>query len=314
MPSVNPICVGLVERIGLDDALITHKIYSGGEETTHKVTLSIPDHQTGLNEVKSLLTNPDFSVIKNTDDIKAVGHRIVHGGNYFSNTTIITPEVKVKIKETFQLAPLHNPSGYVGIEVAEKIFKNAAQIAVFDTAFHQTMPPHAFRFAIPETYYTDFSIRSYGFHGTSHKYVSAQANAYLGKTESKIISIHLGNGCSITAIKNGESIDTSMGFGPLSGLIMGTRTGDIDPTISFYLVNTLGYTIEQVSNLFNKQSGMLGLTGYSDMRDIIKAMNEGDQAAKLAYDMYAYRIKKYIGSYAAALNGIDAIIFTAGVG
>jgi acetate kinase len=314
MPSVDPICIGLVERIGLDEGVITHKTYIEGEEKIHKFTLGIPDHETGLNEVSALLINDDFGVIKDTNDITAVGHRIVHGGDFFSTTTIVSPEVKEKIKETFQLAPLHNPSGYRGIEVAEKIFKNATQVAVFDTAFHQTMPSHAYRFALPESYYTDFNIRSYGFHGTSHKYVSAQANAYLGKTESKIISIHLGNGCSITAIKNGESIDTSMGFGPLSGLIMGTRTGDIDPTISFYLVNTLGYTIEQISNLFNKQSGMLGLTGYSDMRDIIKAMNNGDQAAKLAYDMYAYRIKKYIGSYAAALNGIDAVIFTAGVG
>jgi len=314
MPSVDPVCVGLVERIGINEGVITHKTYIEGQEKIYKFTLGIPDHEAGLNEVSALLINDKFGVIKNTEDITAVGHRIVHGGDFFSTTTIVSAEVKEKIKETFQLAPLHNPSGYRGIEVAEKIFKNAAQVAVFDTAFHQTMPSHAYRFAIPESYYTDFNIRSYGFHGTSHKYVSAQANAYLGKTESKIISIHLGNGCSITAIKNGESIDTSMGFGPLSGLIMGTRTGDIDPTISFYLVNTLGYTIEQVSNLFNKQSGMLGLTGYSDMRDIIKAMNEGDQAAKLAYDMYAYRIKKYIGSYAAAMNGIDAIIFTAGVG
>jgi len=314
MPSANPVCVGLVERIGLEDALIIHKTYVEGEEKVHQFALTIPDHETGLNEVSSLLVNPEFGVLQNTDDIAGVGHRIVHGGDFFSSTTIITPEVKEKIKETFQLAPLHNPSAYRGIEVAENIFTNAIQVAVFDTAFHQTMPPQAYRFAIPELYYTDFNIRSYGFHGTSHKYVSAQANAYLNKIDSKIISIHLGNGCSITAIKNGESIDTSMGFGPLSGLIMGTRTGDIDPTIIFYLVNTLGYTVEQVSNLVNKQSGMLGLTGYSDMRDITKAIKEGNQAAKLAYDMYAYRIKKYIGSYTAILNGIDAVIFTAGVG
>jgi len=314
MPSTSPICVGLVERIGLDDAVIIHKIYNNGEEETLKFTLDIPDHETGLNEVNALLTNPEFGVIQDTSEITAVGHRIVHGGEFFSTTTIITPEVKEELKKTFQLAPLHNPSGYRGIEVAEKIFIYATQVAVFDTAFHQTMPPQAYRFALPNSYYTDYNIRSYGFHGTSHKYVSEQANNYLGKTDTKLISIHLGNGCSITAIKDGQSIDTSMGFGPLSGLIMGTRTGDIDPTVVFYLVNTLGYTIEQVSNLVNKQSGMLGLTGYSDMRDITKAINEGDENAKLAYDMYAYRIKKFIGSYAAALNGIDAIIFTAGVG
>ncbi|KGO84865.1 acetate kinase [Flavobacterium rivuli WB 3.3-2 = DSM 21788] len=314
MPSTSPICVGLVERIGLDDAVIIHKIYNNGEEETLKFTLDIPDHETGLNEVNALLTNPEFGVIQDTAEITAVGHRIVHGGEFFSTTTIITPEVKEELKKTFQLAPLHNPSGYRGIEVAEKIFTNATQVAVFDTAFHQTMPPQAYRFALPNSYYTDYNIRSYGFHGTSHKYVSEQANDYLGKSDTKLISIHLGNGCSITAIKDGQSIDTSMGFGPLSGLIMGTRTGDIDPTIVFYLVNTLGYDVEQVSNLLNKRSGMFGLTGYSDMRDITKAINEGDENAKLAYDMYAYRIKKFIGSYAAALNGIDAIIFTAGVG
>ena len=314
MPSTSPICVGLVERIGLDDAVIIHKIYNNSEEETLKFTLDIPDHETGLNEVNALLTNPEFGVIQDTAEITAVGHRIVHGGEFFSTTTIITPEVKEELKKTFQLAPLHNPSGYRGIEVAEKIFTNATQVAVFDTAFHQTMPPQAYRFALPNSYYTDYNIRSYGFHGTSHKYVSEQANGYLGKADTKLISIHLGNGCSITAIKDGQSIDTSMGFGPLSGLIMGTRTGDIDPTIVFYLVNTLGYDIEQVSNLLNKRSGMFGLTGYSDMRDITKAINEGDENAKLAYDMYAYRIKKFIGSYAAALNGIDAIIFTAGVG
>jgi acetate kinase len=314
MPSTTPICVGLVERIGLDEAVITHKIFNGDEEETMKFTLDIPDHEAGLDEVNKLLTHVDFGVIKDTNEIAAVGHRIVHGGEFFSTTTIITPEVKEELKKTFQLAPLHNPSGYRGIEVAEKIFENATQVAVFDTAFHQTMPEHSYRFALPTSYYKDYNIRSYGFHGTSHKYVSEQANSYLGKTDTNLISIHLGNGCSITAIRNGQSVDTSMGFGPLSGLIMGTRTGDIDPTIIFYLVNSLGYDIEQVSNLMNKRSGMLGLTGFSDMRDITKAINEGDAEAKLAYDMYAYRIKKYIGSYAAALNGIDVIIFTAGVG
>jgi len=313
MPSTQPVCTGLVERIGQDGATITHKTFAG-KETANTFSFDIPDHATGLKKVNELLTDSEFGVIKNTDEITVVGHRIVHGGEAFSTTTVITPEVKEELKKTFQLAPLHNPPGYLGVEVAEKIFKNAAQVAVFDTAFHQTMPAHAYRFALPNMYYTDHNIRSYGFHGTSHKYVSEQANAYLGEADSKLISIHLGNGCSITAIKNGQSVDTSMGFGPLSGLIMGTRTGDIDPTVVFYLVNTLGYNIEQVSNLLNKQSGMLGLTGYSDMRDITKAMNEGDENAKLAYNLYAYRIKKYIGSYTAALNGLDAIIFTAGVG
>jgi acetate kinase len=314
MPSTSPICVGLIERVGYGDATITHKTYINGEEKVINETMPIPDYETGLNEVNRLLTDPEIGVIKNTSDITAVGHRIVHGGERFTELTEITPEVKEELKQTFQLAPLHNPSAYKGIEVAEQIFTNATQLAVFDTAFHQTRPAKAYRFALPQSYYTEHHIRGYGFHGTSHKYVSEQAIAYLRKPDAKIISIHLGNGCSMTAIQNGQSLDTSMGFGPLSGLIMGTRTGDIDPTVIFYLVNELGYDINRVSDLVNKQSGMLGLTGFSDMRDITKAIEAGDGNAKLAYDMYAYRIKKFIGSYAAVLNGIDAIIFTAGVG
>jgi len=314
MPSTKPICSGLVERIGLEEGIITHKTFIGGEEKTFKYNLEIHDHEAGLKEVNALLIDKKNGVIENADEIKAVGHRIVHGGEAFTEPTVITPEVKEKLKLTFQLAPLHNPAGYRGIEVAEKIFKAATQIAVFDTAFHQTMPPEAYRFAIPNSYYKDYNIRTYGFHGTSHKYVSHQAEVFLNKKGLKLISIHLGNGCSMAAIDDGKSIDTSMGFGPLSGLIMGTRSGDIDATVIFYLVNQLGYDIDQVSTLLNKRSGMLGLTGFSDMRDITKAMNEGDANAKLAYDMYAYRIKKFIGAYAAALNGLDAIIFTAGVG
>ncbi len=314
MPSSSAVCSGVVERIGLEDATITHKTYTDGIEKIFRYTLDIPDHEAGLKQVNSLLTDGKIGVIKDTDDVKSVGHRIVHGGNTFSAPTIITADVKEKLKGTFQLAPLHNPASYRGIEVAERIFSKAVQIAVFDTAFHQTMPPEAYRFALPNSYYTDYNIRVYGFHGTSHKYVTQQAGIYLNRSNLKLISIHLGNGCSITAINNGQSVDTSMGFGPLSGLIMGTRSGDIDPTVVFYLVNQLGYDIEQVSNLLNKRSGMLGLTGFSDMRDITKAITEGNEEAKLAYNMYAYRIKKFIGAYAAILNGLDAVIFTAGVG
>jgi len=198
--------------------------------------------------------------------------------------------------------------------VAEKIFTQARQVVVFDTAFHQTLPEKAFRYALPESFYTEYRIRVYGFHGTSHKYVAEQVSQYLKKSEAKLITIHLGNGCSMAAIAEGQAIDTSMGFGPLSGLIMGTRTGDIDASVVFHLVNQLGYSVAEVNNLFNKQSGMLGLTGHSDMRDITKAIEAGDKTAALAYDMYAYRIKKYIGAYAAVLNGLDAIVFTAGVG
>ncbi len=314
MPSSVPVCIGLVERIGLENAVITYKTIINGQEHNSSQTLEIPDHDTALQEVNRLLTNKETGVIQNPADIEIVGHRIVHGGEDFTTTTIITPEVKEKLKHTFQLAPLHNPSAYRGIEVAEKIFAKATHIAVFDTAFFQTLPAAAFRYAIPKSYYTDYNIRVYGFHGTSHKYVSSETIKYLNQPEAKLITIHLGNGCSMSAIKSGEAIDTSMGFGPLDGLIMGTRSGNIDPTVIFYLVNQLGFDVNQISNLLNKQSGMLGLTGFSDMRDITKALNEGNTDAELAYQMYAYRIKKYIGAYAAALNGLDAIVFTAGVG
>ncbi len=314
MPSSVPVCSGLVDRIGLENATVSYKTIINGEGYSITRKIEIPDHETAIKEVSRLITDANTGVIKNPDDIEIIGHRIVHGGEYFTTTTVITPEVKEKLKLTFQLAPLHNPSAYMGIEVAEKTFKKAKQIAVFDTAFFKTLPAKAYRYAIPNNFYTDYNIRVYGFHGTSHKYVSTQAIAYLNKPESKLITIHLGNGCSISAVKNGEAIDTSMGFGPLDGLIMGTRSGSIDPTVIFYLVNQLGYDMAQVSNLLNKRSGMLGLTGFSDMRDITKAITEGNTEAKLAYEMYAYRIKKFIGAYAAILNGLDAIVFTAGVG
>ncbi|WP_256009678.1 acetate/propionate family kinase [Desertivirga xinjiangensis] len=314
MPSEQPICSGLVERIGLENSIITHKVYADGSEKVISRVLDLADHEAGMLEVGHLLTEPGIGVIQNPEEIEVVGHRVVHGGESFSETTVITPQVKEEIKKLFPLAPLHNPGHYLGIEVAEKIFTKATQIVVFDTAFHQTMPEKAYRYAIPESYYTDYGIRVYGFHGTSHKYVSGQALQYLNNPDAKVITIHLGNGCSMAAIKAGECIDTSMGLGPLDGLVMGTRSGNIDASVVFHLVSHLGYDIEQVSNLLNKRSGMLGLTGYSDMRDITKSMNEGNDKARLAYDMYAYRIKKYIGSYAAALGGLDAIVFTAGVG
>ncbi|MGZ3852607.1 MAG: acetate/propionate family kinase [Flavisolibacter sp.] len=314
MPNEKPICTGLVERIGLENSIITHKLFVNNEEKVIRRELDLNDHEAGLKEVAQLLTDSVIGVIHNPEEIEAVGHRVVHGGESFASTTVITKEVKSEIKRLFSLAPLHNPANYLGIEVAEKIFTKAKQIAVFDTAFHQTMPEKAYRYAIPQSFYKELSIRAYGFHGTSHKYVTEKTLDYLGDPYAKLITIHLGNGCSMTAVKAGHSIDTSMGFGPLNGLIMGTRSGDVDPFIIFHLVNQLGYSLEQVNHLLNKQSGMQGLTGFSDMRDITKSINEGNQEAELAYEMYAYRIKKYIGSYVAALNGIDAIVFTGGVG
>ena len=314
MPNEKPICTGLVERVGLENSIVTHKVFANGDEKIIRRTLDLPDHEAGLYEVAQLLTDKEIGVIQNPEEIEAVGHRVVHGGESFSSTTIITKEVKQEIKKLFSLAPLHNPANYLGIEVAEKIFTNAKQVAVFDTAFHQTMPEKAYRYAIPQTFYTEMGIRAYGFHGTSHKYVTAKTLDYLKNPKAKIITIHLGNGCSMTAVDAGRSVDTSMGFGPLSGLVMGTRSGDIDPSIIFHLVSQLGYSLDQVNNLLNKQSGMQGLTGFSDMRDITKAKAAGNPNADLAYEMYTYRIKKYIGAYAAILNGLDAIVFTAGVG
>ncbi|HEX8426826.1 acetate kinase [Hymenobacter sp.] len=313
-PSETPACSGLVERIGLDNAVVTHKLLAGEQETTTVLSVELPDHEAGLREVARLLADPQLGVLQDPAEVEAVGHRVVHGGEEFADTALIIPVVKEAIKRLFPLAPLHNPANYRGIEVAEKTFPQAKQVAVFDTAFHQTMPEEAYRYAIPTELYSEQGIRVYGFHGTSHKYVTELAAQYLDNPNARLVSVHLGNGCSIAAVRGDKSVDTSMGFGPLSGLVMGTRSGDIDPSVVFHLINQLGYTPDQVSTLLNKQSGMLALTGLSDMRDITAAIEAGDANAQLAYNLYAYRIKKYIGAYAAALNGLDAIIFTAGVG
>ena len=315
MPSGTVICSGLIDRIALQESEIHHKIYFAGGEQSFKQKLPIPDHASGLKEVSKLLTDKKIGVIKNPKEIDVVGHRVVHGGETFSRTSIITEEVKAKIKNLFPLAPLHNPPNFLGIEVAEQIFSSARQVAVFDTAFHQTMPPVAYRIAIPKSFYDEHGIRAYGFHGTSHKYVSEKAIAYLEKkSNSKLVTIHLGNGCSMSAVQDGVCIDTTMGFGPMNGLIMGTRTGDIDQSIIFHMISQLGYSAADVNTILNKKSGMLGLTGFSDMRDVKAECEKGNEEAILAYDMYAYHIRKYIGAYAAVLNGLDAIVFTGGVG
>ncbi len=312
MPSKKVLCSGLVERIGQEEAQITYK--KAGEK--YSKTTNIPDHKIGLELVVSeYLLNSEIGVIGSTDDISAVGHRVVHGGSSFSDTVEITSKIKKEIENLFGLAPLHNPANLQGIEVAEVIFSNAKQVAVFDTAFHQTLPLEAYKYAIKSEFLEEHNIRAYGFHGTSHKYVSERAIEYLGAENSKnIITIHLGNGCSITAVKDGKSIDTSMGLAPLNGLIMGTRCGDIDPSAIFFLQQKLGYDTKQTDTLLNKESGMIGLTGFSDLRDIEDAAENGNKVCQEALDMAAYRIKKYIGSYATIMNGIDAIVFTAGVG
>ena len=310
MPSEELICSGGVERIGHEDAILKYKTNTTVIEETDRIA----SHKEGLQKIAELLLDSEKGVIKNTNEINAVGHRVVHGGNSFSKTTLITAEVKQKIQDYAQLAPLHNPNNLAGILVAEQLFPSAQQIAVFDTAFHQTIPEKAKKYAIPNTLYKEHGIQVYGFHGTSHKYVSEKAIEYLQLKKSKIIAIHLGNGCSMTAVVDGKSIDHSLGFTPSNGLIMGSRSGDIDHAIVFYLANNLGYSLDEINNLLTKESGMLGLTGYSDLRDIQAKAESGNLDCALALMMNAYRIKKYIGAYIAAMNGLDAIIFTAGIG
>jgi acetate kinase len=314
MPNESPLCSGLVDRIGLDNATLTHKLYVNGTEEVFKIQQEIKDHEAGLLAVTDLLIDAKKGVLSDMGEVKAIGHRVVHGGEKFASTTLITEEVKKKIEELFALAPLHNPPNLLGITVAERVFPLAKQVAVFDTAFHQTMPPRAYRSAIPKDMYSQMGIRAYGFHGSSHQYVSRKATEYLKIPESKIITIHLGNGSSMTAIKGGKSLDHSMGLGPMGGLVMGTRSGDIDPSIIFHLINEMGLTSKEVNDILNKKSGLLGLCGFSDMRDVKQAIKDGNEDASLAYELYAYRIQKYIGTFAAALNGLDAIVFTAGIG
>ncbi|GAB3786939.1 acetate kinase [Spirosoma horti] len=312
MPAIEPLCTGLIERIGTDQSFIRHNVVSQPSSPVIERHEPIATHAQGFAELVALLSDANVGVIQHPDEIMAVGHRVVHGGENFTRATRITPSVKEKIKSYFPLAPLHTIN-YVCIEIAEQTFPKAEQVAVFDTAFHQSMPEYAFRYAIPESLYREEGIRVYGFHGTSHKYVSEKAAAWLGKPDAKLISVHLGNGCSITAVQNGKSLDTSMGFSPLAGLVMGTRSGDIDPAVIFYLIEH-GYSPDRVNTILNKQSGMAGFTGFSDMRDVRNLRDEGDAMAELATELYAYRVKKYIGAYTAVLNGLDALIFTAGVG
>ncbi len=310
IPEKKVICKGLVERIGYDNAVIHFK----SDKYSFDMELPILDHQAGLEKVADLLLDSEKGVISDANEVYAVGHRVVHGGSTFVKTTIIDDKVKREIKSLFSLAPLHNPPNLTGIEVAEKVFSEAIQVAVFDTAFHQTIPEIAHRYAIPNEFYDKEHIRLYGFHGTSHQYVARKAIEALNKKSTKIITIHLGNGCSMTAVKDGKSVDHSLGFGPMNGLIMGTRSGDIDQSVVLYLQQKLGYSSEEVGILLQKKSGMLGLTGLSDLRDIESAAVGGDKQAQLALEMNVYRIKKYIGSYTAAMNGLDAIVFTAGIG
>lgn len=309
MPEEDTVCKGLVERIGSEQARVSLQ-YGGQTDVSEQ---PVPNHREALGRIVEKLLAPEPGILKSPDAITAVGHRVVHGGNRFSETTQIDAAVRREIANLAHLAPLHNPPNLQGIEVAESYFPKALQFAVFDTAFHQTIPLKAKKYAIPSELFEKEGIQVYGFHGTSHKFVSGQLKPLLPE-HHRIISLHLGNGCSATAIVDGKSVDHSLGFTPSNGLIMGSRAGDIDQGVIFHLVTHLGYSLERVTQMLNSESGMLGLTGYSDLRDIQKAAEAGDPDCKLALEMNAYRIKKYIGAYTAAMNGLDGLVFTAGIG
>ena len=309
-----PLAKGVVERVTIGDSFIVHEVR--GREPV-RIERDCPSHVEAIQLVLEILTHPDYGVLGDIKEIKAVGHRVVHGGEAFTKSVLIDQKAIETFKELSILAPLHNPANVMGIEAAIKVLPDIPHIAVMDTAFHQTMPTHVYLYAVPYEWYEKHKVRRYGFHGTSHLYVSRRAAALLGKKPSEVnlITCHIGNGASITAIKNGQSYDHSMGFTPLEGLIMGTRSGDLDPAIIPYIMKREGITAQQVVNILNKKSGVLGITGkYTDRRDVIKAAEEGDERAKLALMMESYRIKKYIGAYMAALGRVDAIVFTAGVG
>ena len=305
---------GLCERIGIDGKF-TYK--PTGKEAVKGADVAMPTHSEAIQTVLNALVDPANGVIGSMDEIGAVGHRVVHGGEKFASSVLITDEVMAAIEECNPLAPLHNPANIIGIKACQALMPNTPMVAVFDTAFHQTMPPVAYTYALPYEYYEQDKVRRYGFHGTSHKYVSQRAAVMLGKPieELKLISCHLGNGSSITAINGGKSVDTSMGFTPLAGLPMGTRCGDIDAGILEYLMNKHGYNIDEMLSILNKKSGVLGISGVSsDFRDLEDAAPQGNQRAQLALDSFDYNVKKLVGAYAAAMGGVDAIIFTAGVG
>ncbi len=305
---------GLCERIGMDGSNLQHTNVGKDEKT--KIEAPMHDHSDAIRMVIDALVDEKIGVISSMDEIGAVGHRVVHGAEEFAASCLITEAVMKAIDKCTPLAPLHNPPNIIGIEACKKIMPGVPMVAVFDTAFHQTMPAKAYMYALPYEYYEKYGIRKYGFHGTSHKYVSQEAAKVLGKSpdELKIVTCHLGNGSSISAVDGGKCVDTSMGFTPLDGVPMGTRTGSMDPAVVTYLINT-GMSAKEVDNLMNKKSGVQGVSGVSsDFRDLTAAANDGNDKAQLALDMFAYQVKKLIGAYAAAMGGLDAVVFTAGVG
>ncbi|MGL1863168.1 MAG: acetate kinase [Pseudodesulfovibrio sp.] len=308
---------GLIERIGDAQGDLINKAFPGTDnEVTTDIEQPIPDHTTGMRLAIDMITDPVKGAIKDKSEIGAIGHRVVHGGEDFHEPTIIDNEVIAAIEANVPLAPLHNPANLDGIHVAMELFPGIPQVAVFDTAFHQTIPPHAYMYALPYELYEKDRVRRYGFHGTSHKFVAGECADLLGKplADCNLITVHLGNGCSMTAIENGKSVDTSLGMTPLEGLVMGTRSGDVDPAIHTFLARNKGMDIEAIDAMLNKQSGLKGMCGMNDMRDIHAAADKGDKNAQLALDVQTYRNRKYIGAYMAVLGRVDAIVFTAGIG
>ena len=305
---------GLVERIGMSSAVLSHSRYDGDGI---KIVGEILDHTIAIEYVLGVILSKNHGVIDSKDDIEAVGHRVVHGGETFSDSVLITDEVMQVLQDNIELAPLHNPPNIKGIQAVKRILPNVPQCAVFDTAFHTKMPPKSFLYGIPYELYKKHKIRKYGFHGTSHSYVAHKAAELLGKNinDLKMVTAHLGNGCSMSAVQNGISVDTSMGFTPLEGLIMGTRSGDADPSLILYIMGKEGLSLSEAGTLLNKHSGLIGISGVSsDMRELIAAIKEGNKRAKYAFDIFCYKIKKYLGSYAAAMGGLDAFVFTGGIG
>lgn len=305
---------GLVDRIGMSGAVLNHSRYDGDSVS---IVGEILDHSIAIEYVLAVMLSKNHGVIEDRDEIDAVGHRVVHGGEDFSGSVLITDAVMKALQDNVELAPLHNPPNIKGIQACKRVIPTTPQVAVFDTAFHANMPAHAFLYGIPYELYKRYKIRRYGFHGTSHRFVSEVASQMLGKplSELKLVTAHLGNGCSMAAVDKGVSVDTTMGFTPLEGLLMGTRSGDMDPSVILYAMGKEGLSLSEANTLLNKHSGLAGVSGESsDMREIIGSMNEGNKRSKIAFNMFTYRIKKYLGAYAAAMGGIDAFIFTGGIG
>ena len=314
MESKETLAKGICERVGIQAPVFTYKNLVKDIKIDAKES-KMDDHKMAIDLVLHTLTNSEYGVILTVEEIDAVGHRVVHGGEDFPDSIIVDEEVITKLEALSALAPLHNPANIMGIKVMQELLPGKKNIAVFDTAFHQTMEPKAYMYALPYADYEDFKVRKYGFHGTSHKYVSGVAAEVIGGEETKIIVCHLGNGASMSAVKNGKVVDTSMGLTPLQGLMMGTRCGDLDPAAVLYVMEKRGLDAAGMDKRMNKESGLLGITGNSsDFRDIMKASKEGDARAKLAFEMFAYRVKSYIGAYSAAMGGVDAIAFTGGIG